>query len=113
MSLCDTCRVPGACCTTILLNIVFDATRWKADARRIMKAHGWPFYPTRVNHAWHTTVPGNVTVVFECSWLGKDGRCQNYDKRPEPCREYEAGSDVVCAEYAHTFKGIPIRVKTA
>lgn len=56
--------------------------------------------------------PGSdgVVPVFDCPLLGEDGRCTDYDGRPELCRLYEAGSDPICAEYTHTLRGIPIVV---
>lgn len=30
-----------------------------------------------------------VQIFNKCSWLGDDGRCQGYDKRPSICREYD------------------------
>ena len=110
MSLCDTCRTPGNCCAGFVLSLRFPVERWKQAARREMKKRHLPFFPVR---AWKgsdaTPQEGMVPVQFDCRWLGSDGRCTNYERRPETCHHYEAGIDSLCAEHIPMFKGIPVR----
>jgi Fe-S-cluster containining protein len=43
---------------------------------------------------------GDVRWRFNCTALDKQsGRCKVYDRRPDLCRRYEAGSDALCALY--------------
>lgn len=100
MSLCDTCRNPGRCCSGFLLN----GGAWPARAAHplevlaelatvnIRETIGLPFMPLyrrAADGAW----------LFWCPNLGRDGRCTVYENRPLMCREYEAGSDPLCAEH--------------
>lgn len=62
-------------------------------------------YPIRPLDYWNSD---KVQVQFGCNNLGKDGRCLDYDNRPELCRLYQAQQDALCCEYVHTLKGIPI-----
>lgn len=47
-------------------------------------------------------------VLFACDRLGTDGRCMQYDDRPDVCRIFDAGSDALCVKRAPMLKGIPI-----
>lgn len=71
-----------------------------------MKSRRLPFYPVRMLSADDSTP--DVSVQFDCRWLGDDGRCRHYERRPQTCRTYEAGQDALCAEYIQTLSGIPI-----
>lgn len=110
MSLCETCRAPGSCCSGFVLSLRFPIERWKQAARREMKKRGLPFFPVR---KMEKTDPfpqeGMVAVQFECRWLGANGRCTNYIRRPITCHHYEPGIDYLCAEHIPMFKGIPVR----
>jgi Fe-S-cluster containining protein len=109
VSLCDTCRAPGACCTAFTLNLSFDRVRWKQEARKQMKQRRLPFYPIRPDLLWMISDETHIRVAFNCRKLGADGRCTDYSNRPATCSEYPAGLDPLCAEHVHTLKGIPIR----
>lgn len=110
MSLCDTCRAPGNCCSGFVLSVRFPVERWKQAARKEMKRRRLPFFPVRAMvRSDPAPVEGMVAVHFDCRWLGADGRCLNYERRPETCRHYEAGIDYLCAEHVPMLKGIPIR----
>lgn len=93
--LCDNCKRPGRCCSGFALNFVHQpetnlealvalATAWPSNG-----ALGLPFMPlwrTRAHH-W----------LYWCPLLGRDGRCTDYENRPDLCRTYQAGSDMLCA----------------
>ena len=108
---CDTCRAPGSCCRGFVLSIgrLPEAT-WSDDAMALMSLHRLPFIPVRVSVNLGVDEAGYVAVVFDCTLLGADGRCTQYDDRPVTCRLYTPGADPICAEYVHTFKGIPVVV---
>ena len=77
-----------------------------------MKRNRLPFFPVRPyigSYIGHQE--GKVFVQFDCRWLGADGLCTNYERRPETCRHYTAGIDYLCAEHVPLFKGIPVVVE--
>ena len=107
MSLCDTCRDPGACCRDLTLyrhngQLV---TVWDDEGPAgFTSENELPFEPIRKVGQW--TVPdgdadGNggraySAWAFRCTALGEDGRCTVYDRRPQLCRDYEPGSSPLC-----------------
>jgi Fe-S-cluster containining protein len=101
MSLCDRCRDPGACCRDIALNIDPDVTTklealaWVASIRPGTGEIGLPFIPIERR-------AGGGDEAFErwiwsCIYLQPDGRCGNYDGRPQMCRNFEPGVSQPCA----------------
>jgi len=50
---------------------------------------GLPFLPLMLQGGWW---------MFTCPLL-VDGRCSDYDNRPELCRDYQPMSDLLCAEH--------------
>lgn len=112
MSLCDTCTTPGACCQGFVLNIDFDAERWREDSERQMVNYGVPFFKATHPHpSGPDGRPDRTAVMFTCERLGPDGRCTDYYNRPQTCRDFAAGSDALCAMHVHKLKGIPIVVQ--
>ena len=121
MSLCDTCRKPGACCSGFVLfrgestNLL---TFWDTDTRDEIVAQlrgmGLPFMPLAKNETWLDPEgkPYSAWTV-RCPWLDSAGRCGHYEERPQLCRDYTAGSSPLCVEWQSTFKGIPILKETA
>jgi Fe-S-cluster containining protein len=106
---CDTCRAPGSCCSAFTLNIPVFGDDWKAEAIEKLEQHGLVmFVPVRKRIGWGRS-PFNG-ILFNCTRLGSDGRCTDYENRPELCRAYQAGDDALCAEFEQTLKGIPIRI---
>jgi Fe-S-cluster containining protein len=101
MSLCDTCRNPGRCCTGFHLTTRADTPNTYLDALILMatidhadgtwlrgRALGLPFMPlVKRSGAW----------LYWCPLL-KDGRCSDYENRPQLCRTFEPGSDTLCVE---------------
>lgn len=110
MSLCETCRAPGACCSGFGLNITFKADGWMEQAAIDMAERGLPFVPIApiFGDGGMRLPEGHVPVRFRCTLLGSDGRCGDYENRPDLCRHYEPASDPLCAEYVRTLRGIPI-----
>lgn len=109
MSLCDTCRQPGACCRGLVLNIPFSSDNWMAEAAEKMARFGLSFF-VPVRSVASVDAPDKAMVLFDCTRLGADGRCSDYDGRPTLCRDYEAGSDPLCVEHVYKLCGIPIVV---
>lgn len=112
-SLCDTCRKPGHCCTMFTLNIYERAEGWHAGMQRQLDRYGLSFIkpvaPSVIGlHIQRDNPEGRMNGFFSCTRLGADGRCSDYENRPELCRIYEPGSDSLCVEHARKFKGIPI-----
>ncbi len=113
MSGCDTCRQPGACCMGFALtNNDGHITAWDSESRDQVNAraagHGLPF---RAIAKIDTTVdPASgqpySSWYWGCPVLGADGRCTDYENRPQLCRTYQPGQDELCVE----FKDIPIVV---
>lgn len=127
MSLCDTCRVPGACCRMFVLNCLFDPVNWKEEATKLMAKYGVPYFKPiavafngsfvfmgghRHHHPQHPQHEGKVSVHFNCDNLLPNGRCGIYNERPETCSTLEPGSDPLCGEYRHNLRGIPIVVES-
>lgn len=111
MSLCDSCRSPGACCQGLILSHLFEKIRWKQDARKFVKKERYPFYPVRALQVdLDNPEMTFIHVQFDCRNLGADGRCSKYEDRPFVCSDYEPGIDGLCAEHVMKFKGIPINV---
>jgi Fe-S-cluster containining protein len=49
--------------------------------------------------------PHSVKWNFNCDRLGADGRCTQYEDRPNICRLYESKSDLLCIEFDGSYKG--------
>ena len=77
MSLCDGCG--GACCRGVVLphgligGLSPDEAYW-------LGLHG-----THEGHGLYLAVP--------CRLLGEDGRCTDYEHRPEVCRRFAVGGE--------------------
>jgi len=119
MSLCDTCREPGACCKGLAINIRFPI-EMPPDQVQKHVAEGTPTYEGGPNHQpVPTFVPINratylddgelepkyCTWRFNCTALDEEtGRCNIYRDRPQVCRDFEAGSDPICVHYSGDWK---------
>lgn len=97
MSTCDTCHDPGACCKSFTLSIARD---WEEYAKTTplhalvtMAVYWLPFSPKGIG-----TDP-NQRMRWSCGLLDVNGRCSDYENRPELCHHYQAGDDGMCAEF--------------
>jgi Fe-S-cluster containining protein len=68
---CDVCR--GACCQSFLVPLPRDP---RPDVVRFLGLRG-------------SIERGFLRVDRACDELSDDGRCNIYDRRPQPCREYK------------------------
>jgi Fe-S-cluster containining protein len=105
MSACDTCPKPGSCCKGFTLNNGrsspgFPASDWMARGIAYADRHHLPFIPLET---YESTVEGSddgyVGIRWQCKNLTPEGRCGDYENRPELCRIYEPGQDKLCAVY--------------
>lgn len=110
MSGCDSCGTPGNCCRGFVLQRWFDSDNWKREASDLMRSRGLEFF-VAVRPVPYGGYLGLTAVMFDCTRLGDDGRCTQYDGRPDTCRLYQPGDDALCAEYTQKLKGIPIKVE--
>lgn len=107
MSLCDQCYAPGACCRGFSLSGVDGGKTYWIDAGlegvlEQLRAAGLPdFTPTVEVDRWVDEESGREYAYFKfaCRALMPDGRCGNYENRPELCRTYEPGSDPICVHW--------------
>jgi Fe-S-cluster containining protein len=105
MSLCDKCYAPGACCKRFELNMSdVNLTTWVDQgpeaAAQIMIGLGRPFRPFE---PWNVYVDPESGRQYQ-SWYWQcinlvDGRCADYDNRPDLCRNYAPRQDHLCAMF--------------
>lgn len=111
--MCDRCYVPGNCCRQIPINGIhapdFDDA---AEGRRYMThriqnsrdEHG------RMHSMFEALRPygdGSGVWLFRCTALRADGRCGDYENRPQLCRSYQAGQDGLCVHWTPLEAGDP------
>ena len=109
MSACDTCKQPGACCTRMHLRSEGDSdvalSFWADDLPMLrglirMAEWGLPFIPYAVAQEFSDKDGRKYQrLQYRCVDLGSDGRCMNYEHRPQLCRDYEPLSDPLCVMY--------------
>jgi Fe-S-cluster containining protein len=104
----DACTHPGACCRGFVLNHPFNEDDWQQQAKDLMEQVDLPFMRPVRRFITSETLWKNG-VMFDCDRLGADGRCTDYENRPQLCRDYQAGEDPLCAIHEFKLKGIPIR----
>ncbi len=92
-SMCDSCMKPGHCCRSVFLTggpfgdpmsfekVEHELMRWKLPFR--------PLEYREDEHRWR----------FWCPNLQRDGRCGDYENRPQLCRDYEPGREGLCVHY--------------
>lgn len=111
VSLCDTCREPGACCAGFHLTSKQEPafnSFWIHDgplAPLVRMAENWlPFHPVVRSSTFDDEGRAYYAIkLWACDLLGEDGRCTDYENRPQLCRSFEARSDPLCVE----FKSLP------
>lgn len=105
--LCSLCVDPGMCCRAFPLNHYFLAGTAPATILKWLRKMKFPFRPLRRMAQWTTSdftdddgkrLSGVMIEQwqFTCTKLGRNGRCTIYKNRPELCRIYEAGCDMMC-----------------
>jgi Fe-S-cluster containining protein len=105
MSVCDSCPKPGSCCKGFTLNNGrnspgFPERDWMARGTEYAARHGLPFIPLETYVSEHPDqVDGYVGIRWTCKNLTPEGRCGDYENRPNLCRIYEPGQDKLCAVY--------------
>lgn len=108
MSACDTCRVPGHCCTRLHLSGgVFDKTYWVddpaalGDVQRTLDSAGLPFKPLAFDpeNLFFNVQGFYGYFLFTCPQLLPNGRCGIYHARPQVCRDYAPKADGLCIEF--------------
>lgn len=90
--LCAGCIDPGHCCRVFSLSAPFND---HPDPDKELKEMGLPF--RRIDTGMNEK--GDRINDFTCTKLGRDGRCTIYQRRPDTCRQFEAGSDALCVYY--------------
>lgn len=101
-SLCDRCYAPGACCREMGLHshdlriprgdtehYMLISSERKANI--LMDVLNLPFR-FKENKS-------RGGAVFICPRLQLDGRCGDYENRPDVCRIFEPASDILCVHY--------------
>lgn len=94
MSTCDTCREPGRCCKRLHLQW---GDGWTPHAETPLDAI------VIMARAWLPFVPLGKTkdgaLIWSCPLLDADGRCGDYENRPQLCRDYQPQEDPLCVEF--------------
>lgn len=91
MSLCELCPRPGRCCSGFELNggdIGLHAT--ELEVSTTLAELGFPFF----HPLWRK--PDGAWLSW-CDRLTKDGRCGDYENRPQLCRDYQPLACSLCA----------------
>lgn len=112
MSLCGRCVAPGSCCRSFVLNIDGQDKMTALEVMgKLATAHqgpepynlGLPFLPLFKQESgfWKVWCPN----------LGRDGRCLDYDNRPETCRQFEPASDALCIHYGPATVDCPDHIE--
>ncbi len=112
--LCKRCVDPGACCQAFNIDRLFPFNMLKSEVAKHI-ANGTdpydsnsmrekkPFFKPLRHSRWFTvkgsTVPESVFWLFCCSYLHREGMCTNYSKRPQVCRTFEPGKDLLCVMF--------------
>lgn len=96
MSTCDTCREPGHCCKFLHLTLSKEWVEWIGEspllALTAMAIQWLPFVPAAKNAS-------DGDPMWACPILDSNGRCGDYENRPELCRHYQAHDDHLCIEF--------------
>jgi Fe-S-cluster containining protein len=111
MNPCDTCSSPGACCKEFPLShhksYWMDDVGWESSWQEILDDHNLTFfYPVKLRYVDIAIVSNTGEFraygqpLTSCHRLGADGRCTDYENRPEfPCKAYPPMHDKLCVEW--------------
>lgn len=104
VSTCDRCYSPGACCKRVFLSTLDGEplTVWEGD-----EASQLPFVPAEKWGSWVDAESGRTFAAYlwNCSNLRPDGRCGDYENRPDLCRRFEPGSTSLCVHWRGAESG--------
>lgn len=91
--LCETCMRPGSCCKDLYLSGggLHNPQSLESVERRTLELGLFMFRPLHQDEygRWR----------FWCTNLQPDGRCGDYEGRPELCRTYNEGYDGLCVHH--------------
>jgi Fe-S-cluster containining protein len=100
VSPCETCSSPGSCCRGFVLSLNdIPKANWESIARSRLDGYGLTYFRIEEALRSEVTLDGCVGIRCSCDKLDKDGRCGDYENRPNVCRVYEPLSDNLCAEF--------------
>ena len=112
MSLCDKCFAPGACCKNLFLSRGSEPrTVWLGSRDYIigqLRRDGLPFEPAEPRGRWIDEASGSAygAFTYSCPKLEANGRCGDYENRPDVCSGYVPRSDALCVHF-HGEAGDP------
>lgn len=111
MSICESCRIKGNCCKGFMLNFIINKSEnWEEELNSWLKVNETEFLIPR--RAPYNDTEKTLGFRFDCSLLGEDGLCKDYENRPDMCKLYQPQEDALCCEYVHSLRGIPIAVES-
>ena len=89
---CDNCPKRGQCCKDFWLRDrdiphAYTTVDNKKTIINRLKKENWPFVPIGKEKTWWK---------FKCLKLGKDGKCTIYKDRPQLCKDFQIGQDILC-----------------
>ena len=99
------CTACGACCTAEVYGGGLFVTLYGEDAWRFRAEEMAPDSPGCDFLLTTPHAPGETRCIFLGGTLGEACRCTAYDRRPQVCREFEAGSPSCLAARAQKFPG--------
>lgn len=113
MSLCDTCRDPGACCRAFTFCRQFPYGMPRVEVQKWLSEGGDPtgsgsdccpvpfeaIIPCKFFGDEGATSPQTVHWLVSCPRIDDDGRCSDYETRPQVCRKFEPKAGSLCCEF--------------
>ncbi len=94
---CDGCWVPGHCCKGFQLGDTSLGTGLEVLAK--CAEFGLPFVPTGERVVYDEDGEGVTRAEMTCPLLDEDGRCSDYEHRPDLCREFVLASNYLCIHW--------------
>ena len=111
-SLCDKCFAPGTCCKRLRLSKGGDeVTFWDDEPEAVqtfLDGQKAPFEVIETLGPWPDEAGRLYSAkTFGCPKLLPNGRCGDYENRPEICRIFEPASDQLCVHFRGAEAGDP------
>lgn len=101
------CRQCGACCRRLQLQPGKKWLRSKSDFKALVKKH-----PEFARFKISGRDPQRL-LVFNCTQLGADNRCQDYENRPQLCRDFPNKAIFFCGGHLPENCGYSLSEGTA